>query len=199
MNATSTIVFFSGTVRPRATAWKHGVVGGLAIFCAVVFAAGAFDRNVREQLGGVLIGSLVAAVVLASLWWKLRRSAGRQLSVGLDHAGPFVRIEGGPELRAPLSYHLGWYPEIMDAGTARATVAVLWVSMEGRNGGPITVRKGLGAAFVAPDGWKPSSLTTECEYALLTIEALPQALELLGAARKGQNGREPIRISGSAL
>ena len=165
--------------RLRAGEWRQGVPGGLALLCAIGFGAGIVDSGMREQLPEVIAA---CAVVFGALYLMGRRAQSRELVVGRDGQGAFVRLEGRGELRAPLSYSRGCYRERVDAGVARATVDVLFVRIDGRGGAPMIVRKALGAAFRAPPGWSPTSIPLEPTHVLMRIEDLPAALDRIDAA-----------------
>lgn len=174
----------SATARQRRGEWKQSLPGLVSLFAAIGFFAGIFDADMREVLGDVLAGCAVVAVVSGVLWVVAKRAQSRAFVVGEDDAGPFVRLEGVGERRAPLSYTFGWTRERLEAGIVSGTVAVLFVAMEGAGGPPIVLRKALGAAFSAPRGWEQSPVTFDASHVLLDIEELPRALDAIGAERR---------------
>jgi hypothetical protein len=174
----------SAPARERRGEWRQGVPGAIGLLAAIGFGVGIVDRDMREQLPDVLAICALVALACGALYLMARRSLQRELVVGKDGAGAFVRLAGVGELRAPLSYRFGHYRELVEAGVARATVDVLFVTIEGRGGPPITVRKALGAAFSAPAAWKPSRIAMDPTHVLMRIEELPRALDRIGAEKK---------------
>jgi hypothetical protein len=169
-------LLFCEDAMPVAGRWRAGLPGALAVLCLIALATGVTNGNVREQLGGVLVGTAAAAVVFAVLWWVGRRSLRRVVQVRHEAGSTRVRLDGAPELRSPLAVEFGWFPERMEAGVVAATVAVLWLVVRGQ-GGILVFRKALGAAFSPPPDWPQRACPLAPTHVLLSIEKLRPVLE----------------------
>jgi hypothetical protein len=170
-------MLFQGHVVPRRGRWRSAVPGLLTGLCAVVLVTGACDENVREQAGGALIGALIGVLVFGALYFVGRHSLRRRCTLDRQGGVAVLAVEGGPELRGPLSVLHGWFPERMEAGVVAATVSVLWLFVKDAAGRTFVVRKALGAAFGPPDGWPQRACPEVPMHICFDIEALRQALE----------------------
>jgi hypothetical protein len=174
-------MLFKGHVVPRRGRWRSAVPGMLAVVCAVALVTGAFDEDVRDQMGGVLLGALGGLIVFGTLYFVGRHSLRRPLTLDGMGEAAVLTVAGGPELRGPLRVAHGWFPERMEAGVVAATVAVLWLFIQDSAGRSFAARKALGAAFGPPDGWPPCACPAMPNHICFDIETLRDALEKAGA------------------
>lgn len=149
----------------KAGSWRYGVPGAVALISAIAFVTGVLDEGVREQLGEVLIGTLVSMVAFGALAWWARKSLVHRLRLVRGDAGALLELDG-PRERASigsLRYSHGVFWEWIEAGVARRNAPVVWVQIVGPRDERITVRKALGVQHAVPQ-WPraaPSGPTSE--------------------------------------
>jgi len=173
-------VTFRAPASPRAGAWRWSALGWISVLALVVLATGVTDADVRRDFAAVLVACAIVAPVFAVLRTIVLRRAQRELVVGLDAEGPYVRLGSEPPLRGPFRVERGAFAERLEAGVVSGSVAVLFVVIEGADGRNVAVRKALGAAFSAPPEWPRSNTLHALPYSLLEVERLPAALASAG-------------------
>src|SRR5262245_30182381 len=131
-------LYFNENAMPVRGRWKASLPGGLAIFCAVAWVTAPRGVGGDETLSTALTVFKVGIPVFGVLWWLIRK----RLQIPLVVSPGLVQLQGRPELRAPLRYQQGWFPERLESGIVSGTVAVLWLRVEGQNGS-LMFRKAL--------------------------------------------------------
>jgi len=132
---------------PRTGTWRADIPGAIAIFCAVAFATGIIDEDVRETLAPVLWGTFGGAIVFGLLYRQMLKRIRHRLVV-LRHENEItIRIEG-PRMQEEFSPSFTWsngvFTEHIEAYVASRNAPVAWVQIRSTDGRVVTIRRALG-------------------------------------------------------
>jgi hypothetical protein len=168
------LIIHTQSLTHRFRTSRSDVPGALAILCAIAFATGVVDEDVREMLAPVLWGTLFGTVVFGLIYWQVRRTRQHPLVVFRSHgecsvsiAGPAIREEFGPGF----SWRHGVYIEHIDAYVADRDAPVAWVQLRSADGRTLTVRKALGVQHAVP-AW-PETKYDENSQRVFSGDPLP--------------------------
>lgn len=148
---------------PRTGTWRADVPGAIAILCAVAFATGIFDENVRQMLAPALWGSLGGAIVFGLLYRRMQKMMQHRLVVLRHEKEITIRIDGPrmqEEFGPGFTWNNGVFTEHIDAYVSARDAPVAWVQIQAKDGRIVTIRRALGVHQAVPP-W-PQRFPSHC-------------------------------------